>query len=306
MTPPAPGLAKAVSPRPEAKRSSAAVERPASLVQPSGIARHTSPPDDLPFQRLPQRDLPVDLWSCRIDDLPADLLEDPLYRRILSPEEQHRLRAFRFDRDRLRFLAGRLLVRVTLSRYTGLPPQQLEFTHNAFGRPELAPGTPALRFNLSRAGSLVVLAASPTGEIGVDVEDEHRVRAADELAPGILAERELATFLAAPPSARNALFLRYWTLKEAFVKARGMGLSLDVRRVHFTPPGHDPIRLHHDPGIVDDPASWRFELTRIDDRYPLAVAFRPAPSLRSTPRATLRAMTSGSPKGRGFSRAPNL
>ena len=121
-------------------------------------------------------------------------------------------------------------------------------------------------------------ASSQPGEIGVDIEDEHRALAAEELAPGILAASELATFHATPLPARNALFLRFWTLKEAYVKARGVGLSLDVRRVHFTSPGSGPIRLHHEPGIVDDPGSWRFELRGLDERYPLAIAFRPTPA----------------------------
>ena len=247
---------------------------------------------NLQFRRLSVLELsarsgafPVDLWCCNVDDLPAGLLDDPLACGMLSLTEQCRLRAFRFNRDRLRHLAGRLLLRCILSRYAGVAPAELQFTKNAFGRPELIPeaaaargsqaSTRALRFSLSRAGSLAVLAVSRMGEVGVDLEDTHRSIASGEVAPGVLAKQELEVFYATPAPARQATFLRYWVLKEAYAKARGMGLSLDVRRASFTPPGPGPIRVHLGTGIADASARWQFAYAPLSDRYPLAVAYRP-------------------------------
>lgn len=142
----------------------------------------------------------------------------------LSPRERARGDRFHFEHHRRRFLAAHCALRDTLSRHTGLPPSSLQFIENPFGKPLLA-GLPDCQFNLSHSDDLALVAISDTGPVGVDIEMLRPMRDALSLAEANFSASEYSEFLAVEARARDEVFLRVWTRKEACLKAIGIGLS---------------------------------------------------------------------------------
>jgi 4'-phosphopantetheinyl transferase len=209
----------------------------------------------------------VHLWyavpaRCRTPELLAQ------YESLLSPDERARWKTYRFERHRLEYLVTRALVRWVLSSYAPLPPSAWRFTRNAFGRPELDPRF-RLRFSLANAPTLVACAVS-RDEVGVDVEPLARGEDVLRVAASVLSPRENAALLRVPRSAVPDHALTLWTLKEAFVKARGRGLSMPVDELTFTVED-GRVSLEVGPAVHDGGSAWHF---RILDRagHRLAVA----------------------------------
>lgn len=193
----------------------------------------------------------------------------------LDDAERARAARFRFERDRRLYVVAHALLRRALAERLGIQVTALGFTYNAHGRPELDetlhPGT-ELRFSLAHAHGMAVCALTHRHDIGVDVEPIDR-----EL-PWSVAERcfassELEDLRCQPDAARPERFFTYWTLKEAYVKARGIGLSLPVERAAFGISTHG-IDFRPDPKLEPVPSAWRFEAFRIGATHRVALAVR--------------------------------
>lgn len=145
---------------------------------------------------------------------------------VLSADE--RARAARFHRapDRARSIASRVALRTLLGEYTGEAPAAFRFEAESNGKPALAPGSAhgAPRFNVAHSGRLVLLAFARC-DVGIDVEMVREGTDSEALARRFFAPDEIAALDAAPAPERVGRFFRIWTRKEAFLKARGMGLS---------------------------------------------------------------------------------
>lgn len=163
-----------------------------------------------------------------------------------------------FARDRQVYLAAHVLVRSVLSRYAPLAPEDWRFIRGPHGRPEIAEGLPRLRFNLAHCADLAVLAVTREADVGVDVESAARPAPADFVARGLLAEAEYRDWRACAPEAREERFFAYWTLKEAYLKARGLGLSVPARHVAFALDAPEGVAATFHRDLEDDPAAWRF------------------------------------------------
>ena len=157
----------------------------------------------------------------------ASTLELQRYDGLLSLEERERNLRFASVDARNRDLVSRALVRTTLSRYTDIDARTWSFRKGQYGRPELAGpvGHPPLRFSLSHAVGLVALAITREADVGLDVEHRNS-RAFDiNLARKYFASAEVADLESLPADEQPGAFLEYWTLKEAYLKATGAGLS---------------------------------------------------------------------------------
>lgn len=163
--------------------------------------------------------------DCRNAGDTADLLS------LLSPEEYRRYEKFVFARDKALFTQAHALKRLTLASYTGTGPKELSFDQNAQGKPFLRPrrGSAAPGFNLSHTHGMVVLAVAYESDIGVDVENVQRTGRWDDLVQTVFTVEEQAGIWACPPDERPRKFYELWTFKEAYVKARGLGLSLPLQ-----------------------------------------------------------------------------
>ncbi|MBX3233427.1 MAG: 4'-phosphopantetheinyl transferase superfamily protein [Labilithrix sp.] len=199
------------------------------------------------------------------------------YRRLLSDDEVAREGRLHLDADKERFVIGRALVRLQLSRLLGGDPRELPLVTNPYGRPELASSvrTP-IGFNVSHADDLVVCAITGTLDVGVDVE-RVEPRRTYGLAHRFFAAREVADLQRRDEAERARVFFDYWTLKEAYIKARGLGLALPLDAFAFTLRPPHPPTISFDPSIDDDPDTWQFAQAWPTERHRLAVAVRRPP-----------------------------
>jgi 4'-phosphopantetheinyl transferase len=220
---------------------------------------------------------------------------------ILSPDELARMKRFRFETDRRRYLFAHALVRHTLSRYAPhTPPAGWRFETNGYGRPHIA-GTaaPPLRFNLSHTAGLVACVVALDRDVGVDVEHMRPARGdfGLEIAPQYFAPGEVTALSAQPVANQRDWFFAFWTLKEAYIKARGVGLALplagftfDLRDAAVAAPtvaaptvaastvaASPDITITFASSVVDEPARWYFERRLPSPEHALALAVRRAP-----------------------------
>jgi 4'-phosphopantetheinyl transferase len=206
----------------------------------------------------------------------ADLDAEPCDARILSPDEIARANCFRFERDRRRFVAGRSVLRRELGRRIDRTPSELTFRYGPYGKPSLTDTD--IVFNVSHSGRAALYAFAPSGELGVDVELlAHTRDDDDDVAAQFFSSGEVATLAEQPSAERPAAFLRCWTRKEAFIKARGEGLSLPLQDfdVDFTP-GRPPALLQT-AWSADEPREWTLvDLSDLFDDAIAALAIRAA------------------------------
>jgi 4'-phosphopantetheinyl transferase len=196
---------------------------------------------------------------------------------VLSAVERARASRLYLAADRQSYTAAHALLRLLLSTCVpGVGPGHWQFTASGYGRPELPPPWRRLRFNLSHTEGLVACIACLDFDCGIDVE-----RARGPQSPAfirhVLAPAEQRAVLAAPEAARSRLFQRYWTLKEAYVKARGTGLSLPVERCEFAlaeGAAGAPRLISHPPDPRPD--RWRFFQSELTAAHVLAAAVRVA------------------------------
>lgn len=193
-------------------------------------------------------------------DAPGIVARLDRYRALLSAEEMDRAARFGHPDDAARFVIGRALTRTMLSRYAGVAPRDWPLVIAERGRPELVarpPGVPDLRFNLSHTPGLVACAVTVGREVGVDVEHIGR-RLTHDVAERFFSAREVADLRGLPADEQPVVFFDYWTLKESYIKARGLGLALPLRHFSFLrTPGEAPT-IAFDPELHDDPAAWQF------------------------------------------------
>ncbi len=197
----------------------------------------------------------VQVWYARWTERLADLNE---LAAVLAPEEQARAQRFRFERDRNRYIAGRAILRQLLSRYTGVPPAEIQLGYGHRGKPFL-PACPELEFNMSDAGELLAYAFRLQMPVGIDIEVSRPQLDSTALAQRYFHPLEVRALLEEAPESRHAAFLRCWTRKEAFVKAIGEGLRFGLDRFAV------PIREGEGCVLVDpsggEPRNWKiFEL----------------------------------------------
>ncbi len=179
------------------------------------------------------------------------------YLALLTPEEREQHGRFVFEKRRHEFLVTRALVRTVLSGYGTVPPEAWRFVRGEHGRPSLDPPG-ALDFNLSNGPGLVACAVARV-RVGVDLEPYERGGTIVSLASRVFspAERKALDALPEPDRADHALSL--WTLKEAYLKARGAGLSLPLQQLEFTVGGAS-VTAAFGPALRDRPARWSFRV----------------------------------------------
>jgi 4'-phosphopantetheinyl transferase len=159
----------------------------------------------------------VHLWQEALDRREEELER---LREALSEEELRRAGRYHFERDRVRFVAGRGLLRRLLGRYLGVAPARVEIRTGPHGKPAVE----GLRFNLAHSGGLALYAFSRERELGVDLEQIRPVRDAEAIAERLFTAEENAMLRELAEPERLEAFFRLWTRKEACMKAAGTGL----------------------------------------------------------------------------------
>jgi 4'-phosphopantetheinyl transferase len=197
--------------------------------------------------------LPDDVHVWRIDlDQPEQQLQS--FAETLSNDELARAKRFYFEEHRQRFIVGRGSLRAILGCYLGIEPIQVQFAYEARGKPLLADAfaSSGLSFNLSHSQGLGLIAVNCTRKIGVDLECIRRVSDIEALAKRFFLAREYEVLRSLSPEQQQETFFRYWTCKEAYLKATGDGLfRLEEIEVLLSPT--EPARLQtlEDWGLVE-------------------------------------------------------
>jgi len=197
--------------------------------------------------------------------------------RYLSIDERARRDRLRFEADCRDFTIAHDLLRRTLSKYADLRPADWRFATNEYGKPSIENSDPQLRalsFSLSHTRGCVACAVTSKAPLGVDVEQIDQSQRVQEIADRYFSENEAAWLKQCSDQLRNVRFAELWTLKEAFLKAAGAGLSKLPTDVSFLFDEHARIKVSG-PSTFD-PDEWQFALFEPLTNVRLGVAIRNA------------------------------
>jgi 4'-phosphopantetheinyl transferase len=215
----------------------------------------------------------IHLWLAFYDEITDErLLSD--YRALLNYEEKEQQSRFYFAKDRLRYLVTRALVRTVLSRYVLLDPREWVFSTNEYGCPEVANAQAreaCLWFNISHTDNLIVLGVTKGRALGVDVENVWAREVSIDIADRFFAPTEVTDLSGVPPQHQQYRFFEYWTFKESYIKARGMGLSLPLDKFSFHYAYDRAVEIAIDPELADDAARWQFWQFQPRSEYLVAI-----------------------------------
>jgi len=209
---------------------------------------------------IPLTPAEIHLWLAFYDEIIEERLHSA-YRELLNTAEKEQEPRFYFAKDQRRYLITRALVRTVLSRYVSIHPKEWIFSTNVYGRPEVVNAQArdaCLVFNISHTHGLIVLGVTKCRALGVDVENFRAREVSIDIADYYFAPPEVAALTAAPPSQQQYRFFEYWTFKEAYIKARGMGLSLPLDKFSFHYPDDHAVDIAIAPELADNSARWQF------------------------------------------------
>lgn len=222
----------------------------------------------------------VHIWHARLD-LPEEHIQ--AFERTLADDERARAIRFHFAKDRRHFTAARGMLRMLLGRYLVREPALLQFRYNQHGKPFLQDnqdndGENTLRFNVSHSHGLALFAFTRRRDVGVDVEYMQSDRAEMAIARRFFSPHEVEALCAVPAERQKEAFFSCWTRKEAYVKARGLGLSLNLNLFDVSLAPGEPAALLNirEPGQrLED---WSLHNLTPQDGYAAALAVKGAPA----------------------------
>jgi 4'-phosphopantetheinyl transferase len=204
----------------------------------------TSDPEPWPAppEQLVLHDEEVHVWVASLERPAASLA---VWRELLAADERQRADRFHFQKDRDHFVAARGLLRIILGRYLRQSPEVIRFSYGPFGKPALAEvaDTRTLHFNVSHTKGLALYAFAYQRALGVDIEYVRADLAGQEIAERFFSRQEVCALSALPAVVRTHAFFNCWTRKEAYIKARGEGLSLPLKQFDVTLTPGEPAAL---------------------------------------------------------------
>jgi 4'-phosphopantetheinyl transferase len=201
------------------------------------------------------RDRELHLWW--IDtSRPAEPLE--ALKRYLDPDERRRAERFVREADRRKFVVSHAALRIILGQYLGVPPDQVETAAGPGGKPQLIASSPLplLRFNLSHSEERALVGVAYDQEVGVDVEHVRPLTDAAHLVARCFSAGEQSAWQSLPLNERLPAFFRCWTRKEAYLKARGVGLSAGLDHFEVSLAPGEPARILSINDSTTSPAQW--------------------------------------------------
>ena len=153
---------------------------------------------------------------------------------LLDKREIDRSNKLIFNKDRNLYKASHVFLRRILSRYSDVDPEHWGFSYNNFGKPAIKNhGQENLNFNLSHTHSMIACAVGYQYDLGIDIESNVTLNDLEDMCHLVLCDNERGNVLSAPPSQQEKTFYRYWTLKEAYVKALGKGLTIPLKNIKY-------------------------------------------------------------------------
>lgn len=194
----------------------------------------------------------VHLWRVFLNQ-PAEQIQQ--LSQTLSADENSRANRFHFQKDRHNFIVSRGSLRIILSRYLNLPPQNLQFTYSKQGKPALDTDT-KICFNLSHSHQLALYAITLNREIGIDIEFIRPINEAENIVKNYFSPTEIALFNNISPAHKPEAFFNAWTRKEAYLKATGQGLTQPLNEIEVSITPGEPAKLLSISGDTHKASQW--------------------------------------------------
>jgi 4'-phosphopantetheinyl transferase len=222
-------------------------------------------------ERLSLADDEVHVWLAQLDEWESSA---DSFLPLLAADERDRAERYVFRKHRLRFILTRGILRTLLGRYLQQPPERLSFDYSYYGKPSLAgeQKLSPLRFNVSHAHHLALYAFTFKRELGLDLEHVRADFAGEEIAERFFSAREVAGLRGLAPEERAAAFFNCWTRKEAYIKARGEGLSFPLDQFVVSLAPGEPAALLEVRGSPSECERWTLRELSPGAEYAAAVA----------------------------------
>jgi 4'-phosphopantetheinyl transferase len=213
----------------------------------------------------------VHVWRVALDENPPQVLS---FLRNLAADEQARAMRLYFERDREHFIVARGVLRAILGSYLNRAPECLSFSYSSHGKPFLTgeSNKDAIRFSVSHSGGVALYAVTRGREVGIDLERIRFDFAVREIAERFFSPREVAALQALPADGQQQAFFRYWTCKEAYIKARGEGLSLPLDQFEVSLARGNPTAVLNTPRDSSEASRWSLQELNPAPGYAAALA----------------------------------
>ncbi|NEQ43482.1 MAG: 4'-phosphopantetheinyl transferase superfamily protein [Leptolyngbya sp. SIOISBB] len=224
----------------------------------------------------------VHIWLTFSEDCHAAEMHSE-YVNWLDSQEENRYRTFKFQRHRFDFLCAHALSRSCLASYCQVHPTDIKFSHNQYGRPELQHPkcSPIIHFSLSHTNGIAVFAAAHLENIGIDIENTQRQLDYLQIANTSFSVSEIQEIESLSDQVLKDRFFQYWTLKEAYTKALGMGLSFPFNQCifHISPDSEESISFF-DRTAKNTDLDWQFALLQPLEHLCIALAVHSSRNLK--------------------------
>jgi len=223
---------------------------------------------NLPSKKIVLHNDEIHLWLCNLK-IPKQSISN--LRQLLSKDELGKAEKFHFLKDRNSFIVSHASLRIILSKYVKVKPAGIKFILNKYGKPLLyKPNETSISFNLSHSGDFCLIAINRNDIIGVDIEKINEDFSSLEIAKNYFSKKEYTELFKLPSTKQSKAFFHCWTRKEAFIKAKGKGLSiaLDSFDVTIIEKEAKITRIYNDINIT----KWQLYNVEVNDNYCAAIA----------------------------------
>jgi 4'-phosphopantetheinyl transferase len=221
-----------------------------------------SPPSNLTLT-----DNEIHVWKADLNCEKADIQQ--LFS-LLSPDEQQKAARFYFEKDRHHYSTARGLLRLILSSYLAQGPRNIRFNYNSYGKPAL--DSDLLQFNVSHSHELALYAVARHCNVGIDLEYMRTDFGWRQIAEQYFSTQELHSLVQLPESQQCRAFFDGWTRKEAYIKAKGQGLSIPLSQFDVSLSPIEPAALLHTQWDPLEPAQWTLHALNPGEGYAGAIA----------------------------------
>jgi 4'-phosphopantetheinyl transferase len=224
-----------------------------------------------PPERLTLDSGAVHVWLASLDQSPSQVSH---FQDTLAADERSRASRFYFRHDRERFIVARGVLRAILGRYLNRAPESLAFRYSFYGKPALVSesGVETIRFNISHSHGTALYVVTRGREIGVDLELIRDGLEIEQIAERFFSRREVSALSALPTELRQRAFFLCWTRKEAYIKARGEGLSLPLDQFDVSLIPGEPAALLSTQPDPDEALRWSLQELALASGYAAAFA----------------------------------
>jgi len=219
----------------------------------------------------------VHIWRATLD---LTISRVQALEQILAADERTRANKFHFLKDRTHFIVARGVLRAILGRYLPGDPRTLQFCYSQYGKPTLVSesSSDVLFFNVSHSHGIALYAISHTLNIGIDIEYMRMGIECEQIAARFFSPYEVSMLRAVPKHMQHEAFFNCWTRKEAYIKARGLGLSLDLNQFDVSLTPGEPAAILNIREEGQDASCWSLHALSPGSGYKAALAVEGHPS----------------------------